>query len=572
MTTNNGSSSKGKNQVAVGVRALIPSTAWLPRYEFAVLHRDAIAGISLAAYAIPVSMAYASLAGLPPHHGIYCILVAGFAYALLGTSRQLAVGPTSAIAMLVGTNLAEMAGGDPAIWSALAALTALLVSVLALIAWLLRLSGLVSFMSETILIGFKAGAALTIGLTQLPKLLGVKGGGDDFFESAWILITRLGDTNIVVLGVGLAAIALLLLGNKLLPGRPVVLFVVALAIAIMFLTDLNSKGVATVGAIPSGLPKLRWPALHPRHVRGVVPLAAACFLLAYVESISAARALAAKHGYSVDPRQELLALGAANLATAFSQGFPVSGGLSESTVNDTAGARTPLALVFESLATGFCLLFLTGVIRNLPTVVLAAIVLVAVRRLIDVEALRHLWRVSRYEFYISVVALLGVLWLGVLKGVLLAVVVSVIVLVATVARPHVAFLGRIPGTRRFSDSERHPDNESIPGVLIFRTEASLIYFNAEHVRNTVRAKIAATEGLRLVVCDLSNSPIVDVAGAAMLAGLHKELSERSIRLRVVEARAKARDLLRAEGLEDEVGYLGRHMSIDQALAEFADSQ
>jgi MFS superfamily sulfate permease-like transporter len=203
--------------------------------------------------------------------------------------------------------------------------------------------------------------------------------------------------------------------------------------------------------------------------------------------------------------------------------------------------------------------------------VLAAIVLVAVRGLFNVAALRHLWRVSRFEFWIAVVALLGVLLLGILKGVLLAVVVSLLMLLATAARPHVAFLGRIPGTRRFSDLERHPDNERIDHVLIFRVEASLLYFNADHVRNQVWAKIPETDSLRLVVCDLSNSPYVDVAGAAMLTTLHKELAARDIKLRIVEAHSRSRDLLRAAGLEEQVGYFGRHMSVEQAIVEFSEA-
>ena len=252
---------------------------------------------------------------------------------------------------------------------------------------------------------------------------------------------------------------------------------------------------------------------------------------------------------------------------AFFHGFPIAGGLSQSSVNDKAGARTPLALVFASATIGICLLFFTGLLHNLPNVVLAAIVLVAVRGLFDVAALRHLWRVSRFEFSIAMVALSGVLLLGILKGVLVAVIVSLLMLLATAARPNVAFLGRIPGSRRYSDLERHPDNEQIPGVLIFRVEASLLYFNVDHVRNIVWAKIAAADTLQLVVCDLSNSPYVDVAGAAFLAALHKELKGRGINLRIAEAHAKTRDLLRAEGLEEQVGYFGRHMSVDQAIME-----
>jgi MFS superfamily sulfate permease-like transporter len=240
-------------------------------------------------------------------------------------------------------------------------------------------------------------------------------------------------------------------------------------------------------------------------------------------------------------------------------------------VNDKAGARTPLALVFASLTIGGCLLFFTGLLHNLPSVILAAIVLVAVRGLFDMSALRHLWRVSRFEFSIAMVALAGVLLLGILKGVLLAVIVSILMLLASAARPHVAFLGRIPGTRRYSDLARHPENEAIPGVLIFRVEAALLYFNVDHVRAHVLAKISATESLRLVVCDLSNAPFVDVAAAAMLAALHKDLATRGIQLRIVEAHARARDLLRAEGLEEQVGYFGRHTSVEQAIVDFSQS-
>ncbi len=547
-----------------------PPLQWLAGYQARWLRFDLLAGITLAAYAVPVSMAYATLAGLPPHHGIYCYLLGGLFYAAFGTSRQLAVGPTSAISLLVGTTVAGMAEGDRSRWGEIAALAALVVAGLSVLAWLLRLSGLVSFISETILLGFKAGAALTIAMTQLPKLFGVKGGGDHFFERAWTLVGQVGETNLAVLGTGLAALALLLLGEKLLPGRPMALLVVALSTVVVSLTSLGAVGVATVGALPAGLPELQLPSLRLRDVDGILPLSCACFLLAYIEGISAARTLAARNNEEINPRQELLALGAANLAVAFGQGFPVAGGLSQSAVNDKAGARTPLALLFASATLAACLLFLTDLLSNLPTVVLAAIVLVAVKGLIDLHALWHLWRVSRVEFSIAVVALVGVLLLGILKGVLLAAIASLLVLLAAAARPHVAFLGRIPGTRRFSDLERHPDNEVLPGVVIFRVEAALLYFNTDHVRQVVWARVLATPDLRLVVCDLSDSPFIDVAGARILAGLHRDLSNRGVQLRVVEAHAKVRDLLRAEGLEEQVGYLGRHLSVEQAVVELQE--
>jgi MFS superfamily sulfate permease-like transporter len=304
-------------------------------------------------------------------------------------------------------------------------------------------------------------------------------------------------------------------------------------------------------------------------VDGVIPLAFACLLLAYVESVSAGRALAQEHGYEIDPRQELLGLGAANLAAGFFQGYPVAGGLSQSSVNNKAGARTPLALVFASITIGVCLMYLADLLANLPTVVLAAIVLVAVKGLIDIRELRHLWRVSRFEFVVSMVAFAAVLVLGILKGVIVAVIVSMLLIIRRAAQPHVAFLGRIPGTRIYSDIERNPDNEPVSGALVFRVEASLLYFNVEHVRETVWEKIRSISGpLELVVCDLSTSPVVDLAGARMLEALQQELQAAGISLRLVAPRASARDLLRAEGLEERVGHFGRRVTVADAIDEF----
>lgn len=552
-----------------GWRAAFPPAHWLGTYQPRWLGHDAMAGMTLAAYGIPVSLAYASLAGLPPQSGIYCYLVGGLLYALFGSSRQLAIGPTSAISMLVGVTVAGLAGGDPARFASIAALTAIVIAVMCVLAWLLRLSSLVNFISETILLGFKAGAALTIALTQLPKLFGVQGGGDGFFERILVLMGQLPATNLAVLAFGLVVLAALLLGEKFLPGRPVALVVVVISIVLLSVTPLAGLGFKVVGALPQGLPEFHLPGLSVRDVDGVVPLAFACLLLAYVESVSAARALAQAHNDAVDPRQELLGLGAANLAAGLFQGYPVAGGLSQSSVNDQAGARTPLALVFASVTIGLCLMYLTGLLSNLPNVVLAAIVLVAVKGLVDLQALRHLWRVSRYEFGVSLVAFAAVLLLGILKGVIVAVLVSMLLVIRRGAHPHVAFLGRIPGTSRYSDLERHPDNERIPGVLVFRVEASLLYFNVEHVRDALWQRIrAAAAPLQLVVCDLSTSPAVDLAGARMLAALQVQLQGAGIGLRLVAAHASVRDILRAEGLDERVGYFGRHVSLADVIDEF----
>jgi high affinity sulfate transporter 1 len=554
---------------ARGWRAFFPPAQWLATYRLQWLANDAIAGVTLAAYGIPVSLAYASLAGLPPQYGIYCYLVGGLFYALFGSSRQLAIGPTSAISMLVGVTIAGMAQGDPGRWADIAALTAVVIAAMCLLAWLLRLSSLVNFISETILLGFKAGAALTIAMTQLPKLFGVQGGGEHFFERIVVLAGQLPETNLAVFTFGLAALAVLLLGEKFLPGRPVALFVVVVSIIVLSVTPLADLGFKVVGALPQGLPDFHLPGLRLRDVDGVIPLAFACLLLAYVESVSAARTLAQARGDEIDARQELLGLGAANLGAAFFQAYPVAGGLSQSSVNDKAGAKTPLSLVFASLTIGLCLMYLTGMLYNLPNVVLAAIVLVAVKGLVNIGELRHVWRVSRFEFSVSMVAFAGVLLLGILQGVIVAVLVSILLLIRRAAHPHVAFLGHTPGTRNYADIDRNADNEPVPGVLIFRVEAALLYFNVEHVRDAVRQKLRSTTGpLHLVVCELSASPAVDLAGARMLAKLHEELKAHGIQLRLVGAHGEVRDILRAEGLEESVGYFGRRITLADVIDEF----
>jgi high affinity sulfate transporter 1 len=544
----------------------VPAARWLADYRVEWLASDAIAGGTLAAYAIPVSLAYAGLAGLPPQAGIYGYLLGGLGYALLGSSRQLAIGPTSAISLMIAGTVATMADGDAQRYAQTASLAAGMVGLLCLIAWLLRLSMLVRLISDSILVGFKAGAGLTIAMTQMPSLLGVASGGHNFFERTALLAGQLGQINYLVFALGVVAILLLVLGERVFPARPVGLAVVALSIVVASAFGLPDLGVPATGEVPAGLPSLELPGLRLRDVEGIVPLAAGCLLLAYIESVSAARTFAAKHGYSLDPRQEFLGIGAANLAAALGHGYPVAGGLSQSAVNDKAGARTPLTLIFASCTLALCLLFL-GLLANLPKAVLAAVVLTAVYGLIDFPAMLRMWRISRMDFYAAAIALGAVLLLGILQGILLAALASILMLLARASSPHVAFLGRIPGTSSYSDLARHPENESLPHVVAFRPEASLLYVNADSVVESVskRLQAQAASDIRLVVCDLSASPHIDLAGACMLHQLHLDLARRGIALRIVGARGRVRDLLRAEGIGEKVGGLDRLVTLDDLL-------
>jgi high affinity sulfate transporter 1 len=545
----------------------LPPSRWIAEYQPAWLPDDVIAGVTLAAYAIPVSLAYAGLAGLPPEVGIYGYLLGGLGYALLGSSRQLAVGPTSAISLMIAGTVGAMAEGDTARYADIASLAGFTVALLCLAAWFLRLSTLVRLISDSILVGFKAGAGLTIMLTQLPSLFGVPGGGQNFFERTITFVGQFSQIHYLVLAIGIFALSALLLGERFFPGWPIALGVVALAIIVASLFGLSALNVPTTGMIPEGLPSLSGPVLRMRDIDGIFPLATGCLLLAYIEGVSAARSFAAKHGYSLDARQEFLGIGAANLAAALGHGYPVAGGLSQSAVNDQAGARTPLALVFASVTLALCLLFLAGLVANLPKAVLAAVVLAAVRGLIDVPVLLRMRRISKLDFYAAAIALGAVLLLGILQGILVAALASVLLLLARSSQPYVAFLGRIPGTNKYSDIARHPENERLPNLLAFRPEASLLYINADAVLDLVLNQVnrADPSDIRLVVCDFSASPYIDLAGSQMLHRLHGELASRGIGLRIVGAHGRVRDLLRADGIGDKVAGVDRLLTLDALL-------
>jgi MFS superfamily sulfate permease-like transporter len=410
--------------------------------------------------------------------------------------------------------------------------------------------------------------ALHLASTQLPKLFGVKGGHGDFWERMYVFFQHIGETNTTSLLLGCAALALLILSKKLLPNKPVALFIVIGGILAATVIDLGAHGVKLLGEVPSGVPIPSLPAVHYPDVRELMPLALACFLLGAVETAAIGRMFAEKHGYRLDSNQEFLALAGANLASGLGHGFPISGGMSQSLVNESGGARTPLSGLIASGLILVVALFFTDLLRNLPQPVLAAIVLMAVASLVKVKVLKRLWLVHRSEFLVAMTALFGVLWAGLLKGVLVGAAISIVLLIRRASKPHVAFLGRIPGTRRYSDRERHQGNEPTPGVIAFRVESSVVYFNAEHVFDTVVAHLdAAREKVRFVICDLSTSPAMDMAGARMFLALHTELAKRGITFRLVEARSTVRDMLRVEGLEEKVGRIDRFTMLADAIAD-----
>jgi SulP family sulfate permease len=550
----------------------VPAVGWIRAYKAKAFPRDLVAGLSLAAFVIPESLAYASLAQLPPVTGLYCYLVAGIAYALFGTSRQLAVGPTSALAITVATSVVVMADGDPSRALALASVLALIVGTVCIAGRFIGLANVAYFISDAILIGFKTGAAIYIASTQLPKLFGIEGITGNVFERLGHVVMSLHETHVFSLAVGLAAIALFVTFGRVFPGRPTTLFVVVAAIAMMSVFGLAETGIKIVSDIPAGLPAISLPTVHLSDISALVPIALACVLLAYGETISVARSFAQKHGYDISPEQELTALGAANVATGLAQGFPVAGGMSQTAVNDMGGASSPFSLLVTSGAIALTLVFFTKFFHNLPEPVLAAVVLMAASHMVRLDDLRQLRFSSRGEFRISLVALFGVLFFGLLNGLLLAAAGSLIMVIAYASRPPVVVLGRDPVAGHFVSRVRYPEATETPGALVIRSAGAWFYFNADHIRRQIFDLLnQATSGTKTVVVDFSLVPAVDVTAGVVLRGLARSLKARGIVVVVAGLRDDVRENLMAVGAEQDLGPIQAHRTIEDCLRHGTES-
>jgi len=519
---------------------------------------DFVAGLTLAAYLLPAGIGDASLAGLPAEAGLYACLFSGLVFWIFCSSRHTVITVTSALSLLVGASVGEISAGDPARHAALAATLTLMVAAIALAAWLVRAGTAVGFFSETVLVGFKAGLAFYLASTQLPKLVGMPGSHHgDFWERAAHFVSHLGQVQLPALAVGGTALAILLAGKVWLKNRPVAFVVVAGGILAAGALDLQSYGVALLGTVPQGLPM---PGL---------PSVTRADLNALVETSAIGRMFAQKHGYRFDANRELLAIGAGNLVAGLGRGFPVSGGMSQSLVNESAGAQTPKSGLIAALFTLVVVLFASGLLRNLPQPVLAAVVLAAIVSLVDVHALREIWRFSRTEFLVAMAALAGVLGSGPANGVLLGAGISIVLLLKQASRPRVTELARVPGTTSFGDRARHPEYERTPSVLVVRCESALVYFNVEYARDRVLAILAGRpDPVKLVILFLGSVPSVDLAGAELIRDLHKTLVGRGIAMRLAEAHGQVRDALRRIEFEREHGTLGSAQTVDVILSEW----
>ena len=545
----------------------VPALRWIPAYSTRRFGLDLIAGLSLAAFVIPESLAYASLAQLPPVTGLYCYLVAGIVYALFGTSRQLAVGPTSALAIVLASSVAAMGGDDPSRAVAIGSAVALMVGMICVAGRFVGLANAAYFISDPVLIGFKTGAALYIASTQLPKLFGLEGATGNFFSRVAHVAVSLPETHVPSLLFGLVAIALFMAFERVFPGRPTTLIVVIVAVAMMTVFGLSESGIKIVGDLPSGLPGISVPTINASDISALIPVALACFVLAYGETISVARSFAQKYDYEINPEQELMALGAANIATGMAHGFPVAGGMSQTAVNDMGGATSPVALIVTSGAIALTLLFFASFFHNLPEPVLGAIVLMAASHLVRFEELRRLLIESRAEFWTSMVACVGVLFFGLLNGLLLAAVGSLVMLIAQTSRPMVVVLGRERSTGHFVSRARNPDASDTPGALVVRSASTWLYFNAEHIRRQIVDMIDGTPaGIRTVVLDFSSVPAIDITAGTILRGLVRTLKDRGIRIELEELHDEVVETLKIIDAEHDLGPVVAHRTIEDCLA------
>lgn len=524
-------------------------------YRPSRISADLIAGLTVWAVLVPEALAYATIAGVSPVVGLYAAPAALVLYAVFGSSRHLVVGPMAATAALSAAAIAGLATDADAL--ALTAGLAIVVGALGVAAGLARLGFVASFISAPVLKGFIIGLALTIIVGQLPKLFGVPGGEGDFFEKAWDLLTSLGDTQGWTLVIGVGSLAVVVLLRRFVPRAPAPLIAVALGIAAASIFDLADRGVDIVGPIDAGLPDVGLPGLTWSDYAGLVGSGLGILLVGFAEGVGAAKTYAQRDRYHIDPNQELIGLGAANLGAGLSSGMVVNGSLSKTAVNGSAGATSQLSGVFVAALTILTLLFLTELFEDLPEATLAAVVVAAVAELVDVDALRRLWRLhttalgriygpaARADLIAAVAALLGVLVFDTLPGLFIGIAVSVLLLVYRASRPHVAVLGRSVDGADWVDLDRHPQATPHEGILVVRPESGLFYANADNVAADIQQRIAPDT--RAVVLDLADVPVLDVTAVAMLVDLADDLARRRIPLAFARDIGQVRDVLVSAG-------------------------
>lgn len=552
MTATSTTTSTTSSTTSSFLHRYVPITRWGPHYDKRDLRSDLAAGLTIGAMLVPQGMAYALLAGLPPEIGLYASIVPVLVYAIFGTSRQLAVGPVAIVSLMTASALAPLFEQDSAGYVSAAALLAIMVGAVHLVLGFGRLGFIVNFLSHSVLVGFTSAAAIIIGFSQVKHVLGISiPRSEAFDETAREVVKAADQTHAATLILGLGSIALLLAMKRWMKQIPSALVLVVLTIAAVQLFDLESRGVKTVGDIPSSLPAFGLPDLDTGTMGSLLVTALVITLVGFMESIAVAKVYARRHRYDVDANQELVGLGFANVASGLFGGYPVTGGFSRTAVNDTAGARTPLASIVTAILVLLTVVFLTPLFSALPQAALGAIIIVAVLNLIDIEEMRHIAHVKRSDVIGMSIAFVATLALGIELGILVAVVASMLVVFARMSKPHTATLGRIPGTTSYRNVDRFPEAEVDEGVRVIRIDAAMSFANAQFVKRlTLDAACDLDQAPRVLVLDCSGINDIDATGADTLSEIIAELDESPVSLHLADVKGPVRDVLRRAGLWD----------------------
>jgi sulfate permease, SulP family len=548
-----------------------PILGWLPRCSPKSIRTDIIAGIAVAGLLIPEGMAYAGIAGVPPQMGLYAAMFGMFVYAMFGTSRQLAVTPTSSSAAMLAALVAPIAAGDSARYAMLVSAATLMAGLVFIAGGVLKLGAVSEFISKPVLKGFVFGLGLTIMVKQAHKLLGVPAGHGNFFDQLWNVVLTIKTVNAWTLAVGAATIAILFLLGAAVPRLPSALVVLLLGILSVSWFGLHQHGVEVVGTIEAGMPSLSLPRLGEDDFSALFVGAVGIVLVLMAEALTAARTFASKHNYEIEPSQELGAIGAANIASGLFGGMIVGGGMSGTAANDAGGARTQLSTIMASVSVGLTLAFLLPLIRNLPEAVLGGIVVHAVSHLVDFRTLRYYAKLRTGSLWVALAALGGVLQLGILKGLMFAVGLTLIVLMHKLSSPQDSVLGRLAGTENFVDVGHYPDAQQIPGLLIFRPNGILFFANANRIRNRLRALLKQPSNTpRVVLLNLEACPETDVTSLEMLIQLNNELNKSGIELHFARVADPVMDLFDRSGFLGTVGERRFFSGIHSAVVHFLE--
>jgi sulfate permease, SulP family len=539
---------------------------WLPRYERRWLRGDVTAGVAVTALVVPKNLGYAGIAGVPLQNGLYAAAAGALIYALFCTSRHISTGPSSSLAAVAGGAVLVTGLGGAQAAQLVAAIT-LATGALFLLLAVFRMGWLAQFLSKAVITGFLAGAAIDVVIGELPKLTGTSSEGDSAWRELATWIQSLGDTHRETLAVGVVSLGVILGLRVVAPKVPGALVLVAGGLLASYLLDLGAHDVALVGHVPRGLPAPALPdlALVQRHYATIGIAAFALLLIGFSQTAGDARAFAARHRYRIDVNQESIAQGMANIGAGVFQGMPVSTSLSASSLNESAGARTPVASLTTGALVIGTLLVLAPLFSHLPKAVLGAVIIDAVVfGMIDVGELRRLYRVTRFDFWVAAAAIVGVLSVGVLAGVVVGVVLSLGWLVYVATRPPMPLLGREAGTQVFRGLDEHPGDETFQGVAVLSLDGGLFFATAEALENRVRELIDAG-GLHAIVLDLEGADFVDSQGASKLTELHELTDSDGITLRLARVKPTVLKVLEADGVVDRIGADHIHGNIDRAV-------